>query len=101
MLKFENLHPKNFAYDRPSSKLLAFLNKYYNLSSYVKQNNNYVVFNEFFEEKLENTPKNNLNKQSIALRNNNLANIGQQLIKNNESMKSTGSNIEENKYRRK
>lgn len=50
MLNFENVHPKMLAYDRPSSKFLAFLNKHYGLLDYVQQNNNYVVFNDYFQQ---------------------------------------------------
>jgi len=50
MLKMENVHPKKLAYDRPSSKLKSFLNKHYNLRNYVQQNNNYIVFDDYFTE---------------------------------------------------
>jgi len=36
------------SYDRPSPKLLGFLGKHYNLRKYVPQNNNYVVFDDYF-----------------------------------------------------
>lgn len=42
--------PKKLGYDRPSSKLLAFLRKYYNLTDYIPQANNYVVFNDYFDD---------------------------------------------------
>lgn len=48
MLKNESITPKRLAYDRPSNKLLCFLKKHFNLVNYVTQNNNYVVFDEFF-----------------------------------------------------
>lgn len=48
MLKFENVQPKILAYDRPSPKLLGFLKKHYGLNQYIPQNNNYVVFNDYF-----------------------------------------------------
>jgi hypothetical protein len=48
MLKIHNLDPSKLAYDRPSAKLLGFLKKHYSLSSYVPQNNNYVIFYEYF-----------------------------------------------------
>jgi alpha-tubulin N-acetyltransferase 1 len=38
------------AYDRPSEKLISFLKKHYNLSSYISQNNNYVIFDRFFQK---------------------------------------------------
>jgi len=37
------------AYDRPSPKLIGFLAKHYNLRHYVKQNNNFVIFDDYFE----------------------------------------------------
>ena len=49
MLKFEKKIPTELAYDRPSDKLLSFLNKYFGLNNYIAQNNNYVVFDEFFD----------------------------------------------------
>ena len=36
------------AYDRPSHKLMGFLAKHFNLRSYVRQNNNYVVFDDYY-----------------------------------------------------
>jgi len=51
MLKFENVEAGKLAYDRPSPKLLGFLAKYYNLTNYVQQNNNFVVFNEYWKGK--------------------------------------------------
>ena len=36
------------AYDRPSDKLMGFLAKHFNLRSHVKQNNNYVVFDDYY-----------------------------------------------------
>ena len=51
MLKFENIQPKLIAYDRPSPKLVGFLKKHYGLSNYVAQNNNFVIFNDYFENR--------------------------------------------------
>ena len=48
MLKFEKKIPTELAYDRPSPKLLSFLRKYFGLNDFIQQNNNYVVFDEFF-----------------------------------------------------
>ena len=58
MLKFEKKIPTELAYDRPSEKLLSFLNKYFGLNDYIYQNNNYVVFDEFFD--LISNSKNNI-----------------------------------------
>lgn len=49
MLEVERVRPEKLGYDRPSEKLIAFLAKHYGLKRYVPQNNNYVVFNAFFE----------------------------------------------------
>jgi hypothetical protein len=54
MLKFENTQPKLLAYDRPSPKLLGFLKKHYGLNQYVPQNNNFVVFNDYFDNQSQN-----------------------------------------------
>lgn len=48
MLYEENITADKIAYDRPSIKLLNFLSKHFNLSNYTSQNNNFVVFNEYF-----------------------------------------------------
>ena len=58
MLKFEKKIPTELAYDRPSEKLLSFLNKYFGLNNFISQNNNYVVFDEFFD--LISNSKNNI-----------------------------------------
>ena len=44
-----NIHPCKIAYDRPSPKLVGFLAKHYKLKSYVPQNNNYIVFNAYWD----------------------------------------------------
>lgn len=48
MLGIEGQPPARFGYDRPSSKLLAFLGKHYALRNFVPQNNNFVVFRKYF-----------------------------------------------------
>lgn len=47
----ERIEPSQIAYDRPSPKLIGFLRKHYNLTNYVPQNNNFVIFNQFFDKK--------------------------------------------------
>lgn len=49
MLLVENSEPHLIAYDRPSPKLIGFLAKHYGLRNYIPQNNNFVIFNEYFE----------------------------------------------------
>ena len=50
MLSKEKIEPKKMGFDRPSQKFLNFLNKYYGLNNYVPQNNNYVVFKDYFKD---------------------------------------------------
>nr|CAH7713237.1 unnamed protein product [Callosobruchus chinensis] len=54
MLQKEGIEPVKMAVDRPSEKLLGFLNKHYGLHSPVKQMNNYVVYDGFFPKASEN-----------------------------------------------
>ena len=49
-LQYFNVQPHQLGYDRPSSKFLSFLNKHHNLQYYEAQNNNFVVFSEYFEQ---------------------------------------------------
>ena len=48
MLSYMNSEPAMIAYDRPSDKLMGFLAKHFNLRDHVKQNNNYVVFDDYY-----------------------------------------------------
>nr|BAB22194.1 unnamed protein product [Mus musculus] len=48
MLQKERVEPHQLAIDRPSPKLLKFLNKHYNLETTVPQVNNFVIFEGFF-----------------------------------------------------
>ncbi|CAK67726.1 unnamed protein product (macronuclear) [Paramecium tetraurelia] len=54
MLRCENIMPEKIAYDRPSPKLLGFLKKHYHLSNYIPQNNNFVIFSQYFENRQQN-----------------------------------------------
>mmetsp|Transcript_29927 Transcript_29927/g.81105 ORF Transcript_29927/g.81105 Transcript_29927/m.81105 type:complete len:349 (-) Transcript_29927:18-1064(-) len=49
MLSCEGLRASQLAYDRPSPKLKAFLAKHFGLTRFRPQNNNYVVFDDYFE----------------------------------------------------
>lgn len=51
MLEVEKTAPHQLAYDRPSPKLIGFLKKHYGLSDYIPQNNNFVIFRQYFEKK--------------------------------------------------
>lgn len=48
-LATEQLLPAQVAYDRPSPKLIGFLRKHYGLADYIPQNNNFVVFNQYWQ----------------------------------------------------
>jgi alpha-tubulin N-acetyltransferase 1 len=50
MLSREKTAPALLAYDRPSQKLMSFLRKHYGLAAFTPQNNNFVVFDRYFEE---------------------------------------------------
>lgn len=64
MLNTEQTLASKLAYDRPSGKLLPFLAKHFGLKSYVPQNNNYVVYDEYFRQGLERPPSGIANKYS-------------------------------------
>ncbi|XP_036001534.1 alpha-tubulin N-acetyltransferase 1 isoform X3 [Fundulus heteroclitus] len=51
MLQHQNVEPELMAYDRPSTKLLAFLAKHYSLIQSVPQVNNFVAFEGFFHKR--------------------------------------------------
>lgn len=46
-----NISAEMCGYDKPSEKFLNFLNKYYSLRCYIPQNNNFVVFDDYFKNK--------------------------------------------------
>ena len=50
-LDAEGRHPGRLAYDRPSEKFLAFLAKNHGLAHFTPQNNNFVVFREYWRVK--------------------------------------------------
>ncbi|XP_046699822.1 alpha-tubulin N-acetyltransferase 1 isoform X4 [Silurus meridionalis] len=51
MLQHKKVEPEQMAYDRPSSKFLAFLEKHFELKHSVPQVNNFVVFESFFRNR--------------------------------------------------
>ncbi|XP_053662563.1 alpha-tubulin N-acetyltransferase [Anopheles marshallii] len=55
MLREENIQPDELAIDRPSEKLLGFLQKHYGLSKKIPQMNNFVVYEGFFASKSHNS----------------------------------------------
>jgi len=50
MLFEERAQAAQLAYDRPSPKLLGFLGRHYGLHRYQPQNNNFVVFEDYFAQ---------------------------------------------------
>ena len=56
MLSKEKIEARKMGFDRPSPKFINFLNKYYDLKDYVPQNNNFVVFKDYF---IDTPPKKN------------------------------------------
>ena len=58
------VHPRRLAYDRPSGKLIGFLKKHYGLSKYVPQNNNFVIFDDYFQIDDNDFKERNLPKQT-------------------------------------
>lgn len=74
MLKTEKLEAKKLGYDRPSNKLLKFLEKNFYLIDYIPQNNNYVVYNDYFENTEFNKSTFNPNPNDNDNRNSNLNN---------------------------
>eukprot|EP00929_Paragymnodinium_shiwhaense_P080010 TRINITY_DN41707_c0_g1_i1.p1 TRINITY_DN41707_c0_g1~~TRINITY_DN41707_c0_g1_i1.p1 ORF type:complete len:393 (+),score=60.98 TRINITY_DN41707_c0_g1_i1:115-1293(+) len=53
MLARERCLPARLGYDRPSPKLLNFLKKHYGLTRYQPQNNNFVVYDDYFHAAAE------------------------------------------------
>eukprot|EP00930_Biecheleria_cincta_P021655 TRINITY_DN15988_c0_g1_i3.p1 TRINITY_DN15988_c0_g1~~TRINITY_DN15988_c0_g1_i3.p1 ORF type:complete len:291 (-),score=47.85 TRINITY_DN15988_c0_g1_i3:78-869(-) len=53
MLSREQVPPEQMAFDRPSPKLISFLKKHYGLSKFRPQNNNFVVFDLYFDPAAE------------------------------------------------
>lgn len=43
------MEAKQLAIDRPSKKMLQFMQKHYSLKKLVDQGNNFVIFEEFFD----------------------------------------------------
>ncbi|CAK9877039.1 unnamed protein product [Sphagnum jensenii] len=57
MLKHEKKQACQLAYDRPSNKLLMFLAKHYKLYKYINQANQFVVFDDYFDNVEMEAPK--------------------------------------------
>ena len=93
MLSKEKIEARKMGFDRPSPKFINFLNKYYGLNDYVPQNNNYVVFKDYFIDVPQKRDKydiynnndndNNYNYNNYSNYNNNYNNSGS---KNNRNI---------------
>ncbi|OMJ84609.1 hypothetical protein SteCoe_14200 [Stentor coeruleus] len=81
MLQEENTTPNKVPIDRPSAKLIGFMRKHYNLSDYIPQNNNYVIYRQYFSywdmpvtrkhEEIKNSGRPASNSQDRGLTNDN------------------------------
>ncbi|DAZ96332.1 TPA: hypothetical protein N0F65_008456 [Lagenidium giganteum] len=49
LLRIHGVTASQVAYDRPSPKLYAFLKKHYQLTAFIPQPNNFVVFDAYFQ----------------------------------------------------
>lgn len=49
MLSNEKAVPAKLGYDRPSEKLISFCAKHFGLKKFVPQNNNFVVFDAYWD----------------------------------------------------
>ena len=90
MINFEKKNPKEIAYDKPNDKLLNFLQKYFNLANFIQQNNNYVVFDEFFNYIANNLTYDNSTNRAIRAIPNNDNNIN---ISNNNNYQQSNFNL--------
>ena len=108
MLSKENIEPRKMGFDRPSPKFLNFLNKYYGLNDYVPQNNNYVVFKDYFNDVPQKKDKydyfyNNYNSSSNNYNNRNI--LSQRKLgkfsKGNKDNSNSSNNIKPNELSQK
>ncbi len=90
MINFEKKNPKEIAYDKPNDKLLNFLQKYFNLANFIQQNNNYIVFDEFFNYIANNLTYDNSTNRAIRAIPNNDNNIN---ISNNNNYQQSNFNL--------
>jgi len=65
MLKEEHLDIKKVCVDKPSTKMLSFLNKNYNLVETIEQGNNFVLYRGFFGKEPEPENKNRRREKEV------------------------------------
>ena len=58
MLQDQNLEMKNVPIDKPSPLCLNFMNKHFGLREFVEQPNNYVVFDQYWEDNIRSRSRN-------------------------------------------
>lgn len=103
MLQCERIEPRKLGYDRPSFKFLNFLKKYYGLHDYVPQNNNFVVFNDYFkvDEQQQQYMKQSYGNNNYNNDSNSNSSYKQNMFGNVDRMPmmySKGNNHNENEY---
>jgi GNAT superfamily N-acetyltransferase len=104
MLSKEKIEPKKMGFDRPSPKFLNFLNKYYGLYDYVPQNNNFVVFKDYFVDVPAKKDKyeiynNNYNNNYSNNNNNNYSNsntVSKNILSQRKLGKYSKANVNDN-----
>ena len=99
MINRENIEPRKLGYDRPSIKFINFLKKYYNLYDYVPQNNNYIVFKDYFYD--DKKKGNNNYYQNSNISNNyygGYTNLNSDTIKNNYNQNYIQQNLDNYYY---
>ena len=104
MINNEKIEPRKLGYDRPSIKFINFLKKHFNLINYTEQNNNFIVFNDYFLikiDKLNNNNNNEINRINILYdENKNISNNNYNLNinKNNLTPRKLGGIINNQLY---
>lgn len=66
MLQDINLEAKHLAIDKPTKKLLQFMWKHYQLSKLVNQGNNFVIYEEFFDDAFDEKNHDNSGHRAVA-----------------------------------
>jgi len=104
MLEYEDIQPNKIAYDKPSKKLIGFLSKHYNLNHYIPQNNNFVVFDDYFNNNYnyKKTANNKYNERTNDKDTTTNINTNKNTNRNsngyNKSNNSNNSNVEQSSY---
>ena len=88
MLNYEKINPNMLAFDRPTLRLLSFLKKNYGLDNYLTQENNFIIFDKFFEP------------DSIPYNDTEFDNDTHRVIQNLRTPQLLNSNYSENNYKR-